>query len=207
MKGFGDALSEGSKRETREVMSAVGGPAPVYPIARPERFELPTFWFVAEFHPLHPTTPANQDQQNNRKRCCGFAPFWLALAAVHGHFHGQWGDSGGLRWATTSWCATIWLSTGTTPPCSPERETGTLKIGFSDMMCDVGNAAIKDDIANIARNREVLHCLSCIARFLGHFSGLPTIRPSGFRDPWAFPVTNPPRSPGSGLLGRLHRFS
>ena len=60
------------------------------------------------------------------------------------------------------------------PLCSPERETGTLKIGFSDMMCDVGNAAIKDAIANIARNREVLHFLSCIARFLGHFSGLPT---------------------------------
>jgi len=38
---------------------------------------------------------------------------------------------------------------------------------------------IKDAIANIARNREVLHFLSCIARFLGHFSGLPTIRPSG----------------------------
>ena len=37
---------------------------------------------------------------------------------------------------------------------------------------------IKDVIANIARNREVLHFLSCIARFLGHFSGLPTSRPS-----------------------------
>jgi len=57
---------------------------------------------------------------------------------------------------------------------------------------------IKDAIANIARNREVLHFLSCIARFLGHFSGLATIRPSGFRremrpiafvDPGAFIVT------------------
>jgi len=66
-----------------------------------------------------------------------------------------------------------------TPLCSPERETETLTIGFSDMMCDVGNAAIKDAIANIARNREVLHFLSCSARFLGHFSCLPTIRPSG----------------------------
>src|SRR5271157_3456648 len=47
------------------------------------------------------------------------------------------------------------------------------------MMCDVGNAAIKDAIANIARNREVLHFLSCIARFLGHFSGLPTTRQTG----------------------------
>jgi hypothetical protein len=50
------------------------------------------------------------------------------------------------------------------------------------MMCDVGKDAIKDAIANIARNREVLHFLSCIARFLGHFSGLATIRPRGFRD-------------------------
>src|ERR1017187_1949515 len=38
---------------------------------------------------------------------------------------------------------------------------------------------IKDAIANIARNREVLHFLSCIARFLGHFSGLATNRQSG----------------------------
>src|ERR1017187_5353155 len=75
-----------------------------------------------------------------------------------------------------------------TPRCSPERETETLMIGFSDMMCDVGNAAIKDAIANIARNREVLHFLSCIARFLGHFSGLPTIRSSGF------PPRNAPNS-------------
>jgi hypothetical protein len=41
---------------------------------------------------------------------------------------------------------------------------------------------IKDAIANIARNREVLHFLSCIARFLGHFSGLPTSRPCGLLD-------------------------
>src|ERR1019366_6656834 len=75
-----------------------------------------------------------------------------------------------------------------TPLCSPERETGTLKIGFSDMMCDVGNAAIKDAIVNIARNRDVLHFLSCIARFLGHFSGLATIRSSGF------PPRNAPNS-------------
>ena len=74
----------------------------------------------------------------------------------------------------------VTLSRVRTPLCSPERETETLTIGFSDMMCDVGNAAIKDAIANIARNREVLHCLSCIARFLGHFSGLPTNRQSGW---------------------------
>src|SRR5271157_5313161 len=49
-----------------------------------------------------------------------------------------------------------------------------LKVGFSDMMCDVGNAAIKDAIANIARNRKILHFSSCIARFLGYFSGLAT---------------------------------
>src|ERR1035437_4312396 len=73
-----------------------------------------TLRLTAEFHPLHPTARTNYAQQNNRKCCCGFAPFWLALAAVHGHFHGQWADSGDLRWATTSWCATTWLSTGTT---------------------------------------------------------------------------------------------
>lgn len=66
-----------------------------------------------------------------------------------------------------------------TPLCSPERETATVEIGFSDMMCDVGNAAIRDAIANIARNREVLHFLSCISRFLGHFSGLGTTRQRG----------------------------
>jgi hypothetical protein len=49
---------------------------------------------------------------------------------------------------------------------------------------------IKDAIANLARNREVLHFLSCIARFLGHFSGLATNRPSGFPDNGAFSTTN-----------------
>src|SRR5271157_2438114 len=43
-----------------------------------------TLRLTGEIHPLHPTTPANQNQQNNRKRCRGFAPFWLPLAAVHG---------------------------------------------------------------------------------------------------------------------------
>src|SRR5664280_2590872 len=56
---------------------------------------------------------------------------------------------------------------------------------------------IKDAIANIARNREVLHFLSCIARFLGHFSGLPTTRPSDFpeRDFWPASMS---RCPGIG---------
>ena len=85
-----------------------------------------------------------------------------------------------------------------TPLCSPERETGMLEIGFSDMMCDVGNAAIKDAIANIARNRKVLHFLSCIARFLGYFSGLAT---SGQREftstSRAFYVKLTPNSPTS----------
>jgi hypothetical protein len=80
------------------------------------------------------------------------------------------------------------LSRVRTPLCSPERETETLTVGLSDMMCDVGNAAIKDAIANIARSREVLHFLRCIARFLGHFSGLATIRSSGF------PPRNAPNS-------------
>jgi hypothetical protein len=78
-----------------------------------------------------------------------------------------------------------------------------LKIGFSDMMCDVGNAAIKDAIANIARNRKVLHFLSCIARFLGYFSGLTANRPSGFPDTGAFLVPNPARSPRSRLLDNI----
>src|ERR1035441_9167947 len=33
--------------------------------------------------------------------------------------------------------------------------------------------------------------------------GLPTIRPSGFRDPWAFLVPNPARSPRTRLLARV----
>ena len=93
------------------------------------------------------------------------------------------------------------------PLCSPERETGTLKIGFSDMMCDVGNAAIKDAIANIARNRKVLHFLSCIARFLGHFSGLATIRPSGLLDSTELTVTNPAKLPHKKISGREVHFT
>ena len=87
-------------------------------------------------------------------------------------------ESPGCRLAGAA--SRAWQAPVRTPVCSPERETGTLKIGSSDMMCDVGNAAIKDAIANIARNREVLHFLSCIARFLEHFSGLPTTRQTGF---------------------------
>ena len=88
-RGRHECHCQKSKRETGEVMSTVGGPAPVCPIARPERFELPTFWFVAEFRPLHPTKPTNYNQQNNRKYCSSFVSFWLTLTAVQRHSHGQ----------------------------------------------------------------------------------------------------------------------
>jgi len=54
-------------------------------MARPERFELPAFWFVAQFLQLHPTTPTNYNQQNNRKGRRRFGSFGLLSAAVHGH--------------------------------------------------------------------------------------------------------------------------
>jgi hypothetical protein len=55
-------------------------------MVRPERFELPAFWFVAKFDPLHPTTPANQTQRNNKKRLLLFASLWPVSVALHGHF-------------------------------------------------------------------------------------------------------------------------
>ena len=68
------------------------------------------------------------------------------------------------------------------------RSATTLRTGFLTMhagkqRCSAAhNRMIKDAIANIARDREVLHFLSCIAHFLGQLSGLPTTRPSGLRD-------------------------
>src|SRR5664280_2391110 len=121
-----------------------------------------------------------------------------------------------LRWVCTGVAQRVPRVTSSTrkhrlrlvrPLCSPERETETLTIGFSDMMCDVGNAAIKDAIANIARNREVLHFLSCIARFLGHFSGLATIRPSGLLDSTELTVTNPAKLPHKKISGREVHFT
>src|SRR5271167_981970 len=53
-------------------------------MARPERFELPTFWFVAEFHPLYPTTPTNQTQRNNKRSLQVFPSFWPVSVALHG---------------------------------------------------------------------------------------------------------------------------
>src|ERR1035441_7511311 len=58
-------------------------------MVRPERFELPAFWFVAEFHPLHPTTPANQTQQNNRRRCYGFCPVLAGFGSSSRTENGQ----------------------------------------------------------------------------------------------------------------------
>ena len=83
-RGRHERQCQNSKRETGELMGTGGGPAPVCPMARPERFGLPTFWFVVEFHPLHPTTPANQTQQNNRKRYCVVASLWPVPVALHG---------------------------------------------------------------------------------------------------------------------------
>ena len=83
-RGRHERQCQESKRETGEVMSTVGGPAPVCPIVRTERFELQTFWLTAEFHALHPTTPTNYTQQNNRKGCRGFASLWLVSVALHG---------------------------------------------------------------------------------------------------------------------------
>jgi hypothetical protein len=74
------------------------------------------------------------------------------------------------------------------------RPATTLRTGFLTMLagkqrCSAAhNRMIKDAIANIARDHKVQHFLSCIAHFLGHLSGLATIRSSGF------PPRNAPNS-------------
>ena len=45
-------------------------------MARPERFELPAFWFVGGFRPLQQTTASDKGQENQQK----------ALAAFGGRF-------------------------------------------------------------------------------------------------------------------------
>ncbi len=113
MKGFGDAVSEGSKRETGEVMSRAGGPAPVCPIGRPERFELPTFWFVAELRPYtqqHQPIKPNKTIENAAAALSRFGWFWQQFTDISRAV-------GWRRWSHMgyhSWCATTWLSTGTT---------------------------------------------------------------------------------------------
>ena len=69
--------------------------------------------------------------------------------------------------------------------------TGILTMHAGKQRCSAAHdRMIKDAIANIARDREVLHFLSCITHLLGHLSGLPTNRPSGFPDTGAFIETN-----------------
>ena len=58
-------------------------------VARPERFELPTFWFVGGIFALQQTTPAYKSQRNQQKQSCAFGWFRLALYPVHVHLHGH----------------------------------------------------------------------------------------------------------------------
>src|SRR5215469_344596 len=61
-------------------------------MARPERFELPTFWFVGGIFALQETTPAYKSQRNQQKQSRAFGRFRLALYRVHGHLRGHFGN-------------------------------------------------------------------------------------------------------------------
>jgi len=58
-------------------------------MARPERLELPTFWFVGGFSHTRQHTPSyrNQENQQNTRRVLGWRR--LTLYPVHGQSHGQ----------------------------------------------------------------------------------------------------------------------
>ena len=58
-------------------------------VARPERFELPTFWFVGGFRTTRQHTQYNKSQRNQRRTATRVGPFWLALYPVHGKLHGK----------------------------------------------------------------------------------------------------------------------
>ena len=60
-------------------------------VARPERFELPAFWFVGRFQAVQRTTPTERNQQNQRKMPCAFGSCCTVLYSVHGHLHGHFG--------------------------------------------------------------------------------------------------------------------
>ncbi len=51
---------------------------------RPERFELPTFWFVGQFSSPRQTKPASPVQRNKRNPASLVAPFCFGLSPVHG---------------------------------------------------------------------------------------------------------------------------
>ena len=58
-------------------------------VARPERFELPTFWFVGGICDTRQHTPYNKNQRTQRKSRSAFVWFRLVLYPVHGQLHGQ----------------------------------------------------------------------------------------------------------------------
>jgi len=58
-------------------------------MARPERFELPTFWFVGGNRVTRGTTPAYKSLKNQQKTHPAFGWFRMALYPVHGQLHGQ----------------------------------------------------------------------------------------------------------------------
>src|SRR6516164_10243543 len=58
-------------------------------VARPGRFELPTFWFVGRKSTLQQTTTADKSQRNQQKQPLAFGWFRLALYPIHGHLHGH----------------------------------------------------------------------------------------------------------------------
>jgi hypothetical protein len=53
-------------------------------MVRPERFELPTFWFVARFCAPRQTKPTNKVQRNTRKVLSSVGSFCLDLSDVYG---------------------------------------------------------------------------------------------------------------------------
>src|ERR1019366_9714122 len=45
---------------------------------------VPSIYFPGEIQPLHPTTPTNQTQRNNKKSLLVFASLWPVSVALHG---------------------------------------------------------------------------------------------------------------------------
>src|SRR6516164_7875303 len=90
-QGFGAARSfqvRGSKPVARRTCAKTPFSAtlqkPAYLLGeRPERFELPTFWFVGRFCARQQTTPAYRNQQNQRRTRFPFGWFRLLLYTVH----------------------------------------------------------------------------------------------------------------------------